>query len=234
MASQYKAESPAFILHRRDYRESSRILSCFTRDYGRVDMICKGCRKSGKASKVLEPFRLYHLSWVGKTDLKTLVHVDETRVLNIQNNSNKLYCGLYLNELLNGLVRVSEAEPEVFDLYESTLESLVKDAGSSIQHVLRYFELKMLNYLGYGVSLTHEHDGMTPIHQDSHYGFQPEHGFFKTTDKEKFLVRGDSIIALNTGHLKSARHEREARNLTRLLIGYYLPNTKIQSRKLFI
>ena len=234
MASQYKAESPAFILHRRDYRESSRILTCFTRDHGRVDMICKGCRKSGKTSKVLEPFRLYDLSWVGKTDLKTLVQADENRVLNVQQHSHKLYCGLYLNELLNGLIRVSEAEPEVFDLYESTLESLAGGAESSIQHVLRYFELKMLNYMGYGVSLTHEHDGMTPIHQDSHYGFQPEHGFFKTTDKEQFLARGDSIIALNTGHLESARHEREARNLTRILISYYLPNTTIQSRKLFI
>ena len=234
MASLFKAESPAFILHRRDYRESSRILSCFTRDYGRVDMICKGCRKSGKARKVLEPFRLYNLSWVGKTDLKTLVHADEIRVLNIQKHANQLYSGLYLNELLNGLIRVAEAEPAIFDLYESTLENLVKDAGLPIQHVLRYFELNMLSYMGYGVSLAVEQDGITPIHQDIHYGFQPEHGFFKTTDKEKFMARGDSIIALNTGHLESVRHEREARNLTRLLISYYLPNTTIQSRKFFI
>lgn len=234
MASLYKAESPAFILHRRDYRESSRILSCFTREYGRVDMICKGCRKSGKARKVLEPFRLYNLSWVGKTDLKTLVHADEVKVLNVQRHANQLYSGLYLNELLNGLIRGAEAETAVFDLYESTLGNLVEDAGSSIQHVLRYFELNMLSYMGYGVSLTVEHDGITPIHQDTHYGFQPEHGFFKTTDKEKFLARGDSIIALNAGQLTSTRHEREAKNLTRLLISYYLPNTRIQSRKLFI
>jgi len=197
-------------------------------------MICKGCRKQGKATRVLEPFRLYKLSWVGKTDLKTLIQADEAQVYTLQSTSSKLYCGLYLNELLNGLIRASEAEPEVFDLYRRTLDDLVEGDDSSIQHILRYFELRILEYMGYGVSLTHEQDGMTPIHHDSYYGFQPEHGFFKTTDKEKFLARGDSIIALNAGRLESARHEREARNLTRLLIGYYLPNTKIQSRKFFI
>ena len=124
MSSRYRFQSPAFILHRRDYGESSRILSCFTREYGRVDMVCKGCRKSGKSSKVLEPFRRYHLSWTGKSDLKTLVHADESRVHAIHQDSRKLYCGLYLNELLHGLIRAFESEPDLFELYEDTLHGL--------------------------------------------------------------------------------------------------------------
>jgi len=234
MSSRYRFQSSAFILHRRDYGESSRILSCFTREYGRVDMVCKGCRKSGKASKVLEPFRLYNLSWTGKTDLKTLVHVDENRVHTIHQDSRKLYCGLYLNELLHGLIRAFESEPDLFELYENTLHRLAEDQGDSIKYILRYFELNMLSHMGYGISLEYEQDGVTPIDADAHYGFQPEHGFFKTAASQQFLARGDSIIALNAGRLESVRQEQEARNLTRLLIGYYLPDTRIQSRKLFI
>ena len=234
MRASHRLQSPAFILHRRDYGESSRILSCFTREYGRVDMVCKGCRKSGKASKVLEPFRCYTLSWTGKSDLKTLVHVDENQVHAIHHDSHKLYCGLYLNELLHGLIRALESEPDLFELYENTLHRLAEDQGSSIKYILRYFELNMLSHMGYGVSLEYEQDGVTPINADTHYGFQPEHGFFRTDARQQFLARGDSIIALNTGRLQSARQELEARNLTRLLIGYYLPDTKIQSRKLFV
>jgi len=233
MSSRYKAQSPAFILHRREYGESSRILSCFTREYGRVDMVCKGCRKAGRASKVLEPFRRYDLAWSGKSDLKTLVHVDESRVLKIHENSHRLYCGLYLNELLHSLVRAAESEPELFDLYENTLHHLAEAQSSSIKYILRYFELNMLAHMGYGVSLEYEQDGVTPINADTYYGFQPEHGFFKIVGDQQFLARGDSIIALNAGRLESARQELEARNLTRMLIGYYLPNTRIQSRKLF-
>lgn len=233
MASRDKAESAAFILHRRNYGESSRILSCFTREYGRVDMVCKGCRKPGKASKVLEPFRRYNLSWSGKSDLKTLINVDEYQMFNVHADANKLYCGLYLNELLTGVTRTSEVEPTLFDLYELTLADLASDSGSAIQHILRYFELSMLNHMGYGLSLNYEQDGQTPINPDASYGFQPEHGFFQTALKDQFLAQGDSILALSLGRLTTARQEREARNLTRLLIGYYLPNTKIQSRKLF-
>ena len=234
MQDRLKPRSAAFILHRRDYGESSRILICFTRDHGRVDMLCKGCRKAGKASKVLEPFRRYELSWSGRSELKTLIQADETAVLNLHQDSQRLYCGLYLNELLNGLIRSAESEPELFDLYEQTLVSLHSDEGSSVNAILRYFELKMLQFMGYGVSLEYEQDGTTPIDPESRYGFQPEQGFFKTASEQHFVASGDSIRALNTGNLTSVRQEREARNLTRRLIGYYLPHTKIQSRKLFI
>ena len=234
MSSRYKAESPVFILHRRDYTESSRILSCFTREYGRVDILCKGCRRAGKSSKVLEPFRRYHLSWSGKSELKTLVHVDEDKIFNIQNDAHRLYCGIYLNELLYGLLRAADVDVDLFDLYEKTLANLAEDGGPSIQDTLRYFELNMLHQMGYGITLEYEHDNETPISPDAHYVFQPEQGFFRTENEQQCLVRGDSILALNEGQLTTARQEREARSLTRLLIGYYLPDTKIQSRKLFI
>ena len=233
MTSKYKAESSAFILHRRDYGESSRILSCFTRDYGRVDMVCKGCRRQGKASKVLEPFRSYHLSWTGKTELKTLTHVDEGKIHTLYANANQLYCGLYLNELLNGLIKAAEVDADLFDLYESTLCALAAGNHSMVQLILRRFELNMLQCMGYGISLEYEHDGATLIDADCQYGFRPEHGFFKATSRQEFLLNGDSILALNAGCLNSVQQERETRNLTRLLIGYYLPNTKIQSRQLF-
>lgn len=234
MNSVHRLQSEAYILHRRDYGESSRILTCFTRDHGRVDMVCKGCRKSGKSGKVLEPFRCYRLSWSGKSDLKTLIQIDELSMSSITKNASRLYCGFYLNELLRGIIRLAQAEPELFDLYHDTLISLGEQVETSIQPVLRRFELSMIQFMGYGISLEYESDGETPIVADRHYGLRPDQGFYTTAREAEIVARGDSIQALHLGSCMSPRQEREARNLTRMLISYYLPDTAIQSRKLFV
>ena len=232
--SQYRQQqSEAFILHRRDYRETSRILTCFTRDHGRVDMICKGCRKAGKSNRIVEPFRHYRLTWSGRSDLKTLVNVDELQVPALFGKADILYCAFYLNELLSGVIRADESDQILFDLYRDTLSALAAHDGVSVQHLLRSFELSMIQAMGYGISLLHEADGETPIHPDEHYGLRPDHGFYRTTSRNELLARGDSILALGAGKPMNTRQERECKNLTRVLISYYLPNTKIQSRKLF-
>jgi DNA repair protein RecO (recombination protein O) len=156
-------QSEAFILHRRDYRETSRILTCFTRDYGRVDMVCKGCRRSGKSGRVLEPFRYYQLSWSGKSDLKTLTAIDELPMPLITAHANRLYCGFYLNELLSSVIKSEQTEYELFELYRNTLIRLAQQDRESIQHALRHFELNMIGLMGYGISLQYELDGVTPI-----------------------------------------------------------------------
>lgn len=233
MSTGHRKLSEAFILHRRDYRETSRILTCFTRDYGRVDMVCKGCRRSGKSNRTLEPFRHYHLSWSGKSDLKTLTGIDELSMPSLTAHANRLYCGFYLNELLSSVIKSEQTDEELFDLYRDTLVSLAQREPDSIQPVLRYFELNMIGLMGYGVSLQYELDGVTPIQADKHYGLRPDQGFYVAASKQEFLARGDSILALHAGSPMSSRQEREARSLTRTLISYYLPDTAIQSRKLF-
>lgn len=226
-------ESAAFILHRQNYGETSRILRCFTRDFGRVDLICKGCRRAGKQARVLEPFRLYTLSWFGKSELKTLRQADEVNQYALLAQSEKLYCGFYMNELLSQVNRMGEAEPALFDHYEKTLCLISQCQKSDMQVILRSFELVLLREMGYGLSLDFERDGLTAIEPALSYGFEPEQGFYQSTGESGFLARGDSIIALRQGRFENKRQEREARSLMRFIISYYLPNTSIQSRKLF-
>ncbi|MFZ1294720.1 MAG: recombination protein O N-terminal domain-containing protein, partial [Pseudomonadales bacterium] len=39
---------PAFVLHRRAYRESSLLLDLLTRDFGRVGAVVRGARGAGR------------------------------------------------------------------------------------------------------------------------------------------------------------------------------------------
>ena len=197
-------------------------------------MVCKGCRRSGKSGKVLEPFRYYQLSWSGKSDLKTLTGIDELPMPSITSNANRLYCGFYLNELLSSVIKSEQTEHELFDLYRDTIIRLAQQDRESIQHALRHFELNMIGLMGYGISLQYELDGVTPIQASKFYGLRPDQGFYVTASKQDLLAQGDSILALHDGSVMSCRQEKEARNLTRTLISYYLPDTAIQSRKLFV
>lgn len=226
-------ESPAFVLHRQNYGETSRIVRCLTRNYGRVDLLCKGCRSSGKRSRILEPFRCYHISWSGKGDLKTIRQLDEITHFPIVAFAERLYCGFYINELLSQTARYGDAEPEVFDFYSKTLEQLVTQDGSAIHELIRSFELSLLQYMGYGITLDVEKDGVTPIEANLSYGFEPDHGLYRTTVAQDILAQGDSILALGNSKYENSRQAREAKYLMRAIIGYYLPNSSIQSRKLF-
>ena len=240
LMSKHVVESEGFVLHRRDYGESSKILHLFTLERGRVDALCKGCRGGGKsaktARKTIEPFRKYTLAWSGRSELKTLRRCDEIHACDLSRDAERLYCGLYLNELLHAAVRANESEPVLFRLYERSLAALGDCRREDIAPLLRRFELGLIQLLGYGVALDLERDGQTPIDANKTYAFEPGHGFCDavTGDADRrVVVRGDTLRALAGAPFHERRQLKEAKRLTRCLLAYYLPHCAIQSRKLF-
>ena len=92
---------PAYILHQQNYRESSLLIDVLTRDLGRISLIAKGVRKAKSKTAsayfgLLSPCRL---SFVGKSDLKTLTDVEKTGITQ-ELSGLALYCGFYVNELI--------------------------------------------------------------------------------------------------------------------------------------
>ena len=63
-------QQPAFILHRRPYRDSSLLLEAFSRESGRLGLVAHGAASSRSRLKgVLQPFTPLLLSWSGDGDL---------------------------------------------------------------------------------------------------------------------------------------------------------------------
>lgn len=76
---------PAFILHRRPYRDSSLLLEALSMEHGRLGLVVRGA--AGPRSRLrglLQPFVPLLLSWSGAGDLVTL----DRRV----SNSRKALC----------------------------------------------------------------------------------------------------------------------------------------------
>ena len=143
--------TPCFILHRRNFSESSYILEIFSRDYGRINLIAKGAKNSKKHHGInFDIYQKYNVSWYSKSELGTLTGIDIVTTEN-QFIAEKAITGFYINEIILKLLHKEEPHPELFDMYELTLNKLFANENEKI--ILRYFEKRLLESLGYGVLL---------------------------------------------------------------------------------
>ena len=80
MSQANKVEAqPAFLLHRREYRESSLLIELYSAEHGRISVVAKGVRSSrGDKKGLLQPFQPLLVWWQGRSDLKTLTSVESS------------------------------------------------------------------------------------------------------------------------------------------------------------
>src|SRR3989338_1657766 len=101
---------PAYVLHLRSYRESSFLVELFTKEQGRMTVLAKGVRKKKSPLQgLLQPFIPLLVSWVGKSELMILTQAEAHGAMK-QLKGTCLYAGLYLNELLMGLLQKWDAQ----------------------------------------------------------------------------------------------------------------------------
>lgn len=225
---------PAFVLHHRPFRETSLIIDLFTEEQGRVSVIAKGVRVArSKTRALLQPFTPLLVSWCGKTELMTLRSVEINQVP-IRLKKMSLLSGFYLNEMMLRLLPKHDSQPRIFTLYHETLLALEQTERQ--QKVLRIFEKKLLEELGYGLQLKHDLS-VKPFHSDCYYRYIPEFGFELFTPDHASLPRtvflGKSLLALANEDFEDEESLRDAKRLMRLVLSSVLGDYVLHSRKLF-
>lgn len=229
---------PAYVLHRRSYRETSFLVELVTPEHGRLTVVARGVRKS-KASipstqGLLQPFIPLLVSWAGNGELVTLSHVEADGCV-AQLRGECLYAGFYINELLMCLLQKWDAHPGLYAAYEKTMTALRKDGLE--QKTLRSFEKYLLEELGYGplpksnISL---HNTFLP---DQYYRFTPERGFVLSELgdlSQADLFSGKSLIAIAKENWQDEETLQDAKRLIRFVLTPLLGARQIHSRKLFV
>lgn len=120
---------PAFLLHKRPYRETSALVELLTLGHGRVRAVAQGVQRPGSRSRGrLQPFAPLHVTWTGDSELKRL-RLMESRGAQALLAGEGLLCGLYANELLTRTLPVELPVPEVFAFYAALLEALPRPEG---------------------------------------------------------------------------------------------------------
>lgn len=225
-----------FVLHRRNFGNSSLILDVFSVAHGRQAVLAKGARQHRRGrpagGEVLQPFRPLWLSWSGWGEVKTLIRY-EAAGLAAELPGKVLYCGFYLNELVVRLVRRGDAHEDLFAFYASALTALA--SGEDVETVLRHFELRLLREIGYAVELEREAGSGRPVVPGSYYLYEQESGLrvADTGDEQKALA-GEVLLNLAAGRpLNGPAAARAAKLLTRRLLMPYLGTRPLKSRELF-
>jgi DNA repair protein RecO (recombination protein O) len=227
---------PAFILHHYPYRDSSQILELLTKDYGRLSVVSRGSLAArSKLKSVLQPFRLLHVSWAGKTDLPTLTHAELVQSNALLLTGDKFASGFYLNELMMHFLHRHDVQEQIFAIYSAAITQLAET--TSLEIVLRLFEKQLLNELGLGLNLTHDADSGSPLLESALYQYQVEHGavmsMFPELASPRPLVRGSSLLAFSVDDLQAEQTRRDIKILMRHVLAFYLDGKPLKSRELF-
>ena len=225
--------TPCYILHRRDYRESSLILEILSREHGRVSLIAKGAKRNKKQQGIsYSLYQEYLMSWVSKSELGTLIDVELATIMTSM-SPKQMMTGFYINEIILRLLHKHESHPELFDSYNSTVRELSNN--NTDQVLIRYFEKILLQSLGYGVifdqDLNTRNDNVAEVNYYYKLDFGPTSSSHDSATG--IPVSGSTLIGLNNETLTDTKNKNEAKRLLRSLLNQYLGEKPLESRKLY-
>lgn len=224
---------PCYILHRRDYSDSSLLLEVFSLEYGRLGLIAKGARRSRSANKgLLQPFIPLLLSWKGRGELPTVTAVERHGHSDLP-SGKVLMCGMYINELLVRLTQRHAPLTELFPVYVNTLVEL--QSGADMGAVLRRFECRLLDILGYALVLEFDAASGEPLKAEADYVYYPESGpvLWQNQPDAPVVVPGACLLAMAADDLHDPQLARHAKRLMRTIMAHYLGDRPLVSRDLF-
>lgn len=147
----YRTE--AVILTDSDLGDQDKVITLFSKNYGKVKAVAKGARRlKSRFSPAIQMLSyvtavLYESK---RTAMDTLNECEiNSSFLGIRKDLLRLAYGYYVAELMMKFVQGSETPRFLFDLLLKTLFSLEKISKQSLPALIHSFELKILSILGY-------------------------------------------------------------------------------------
>ncbi|MCF6156744.1 MAG: DNA repair protein RecO [Candidatus Brocadia sp.] len=142
----------AIALGRTDYSDSSQIITFYTRDYGKIQTLAKGFKRtSGRySSKAVDLLTYYQILFIKKahTSLHTLTEaVLQNNYPLLRTDLDRYYMASCTAELVNEFTGENDPSEQLFDIFANTLAGIATDTDAMIS--LLAFEIKMLKVLGY-------------------------------------------------------------------------------------
>lgn len=229
-ASRRIHQEPAWVLHHRPFRDSSRILDVFSLEHGRLALVARGSRAAKSRLKgVLRPFLPLQLSWVIRSEMGTLTGA-EMNGPPISLSGDALMSGYYVNELMLNLLHRHDPQPEVFVAYEAAIGAL--NGSTGVAAVLRRFEMDALALLGYALNLDHDTRSGDEISPDRAYEYQVEQGPFAVDRRDgPMIFSGHELRAIARFEFSDPAVLSAAGRLLRQVIDWHLDGRELQSRK---
>jgi DNA repair protein RecO (recombination protein O) len=248
-----------YVLHTYPYRETSLILQVWTEKHGRLGLVAKGARRPRSASRsVLVPFQPLALDWFGRGELRTLKTAEPAAPATPLGGAS-LLSAFYLNELLLKLTTRDDPHEALFAAYDEAITALrdlsrahgermraqpqdephaaesAPDPQRAIEPVLRRFELRLLQEVGFALELEREAETRAPIAAERDYWYVVERGPIPAPEgaaapANAVRLRGLTLLDLCRGRLDDPRTIAQSKQLMRLLINHSLNGQELATR----
>lgn len=216
-------EAAAYVLHSRPYRETSLLVDLLTLEQGLVSVVARGARKPGSRLRAtLQPFQLLQVGWQGRSELKNLRTAEAVEVAPML-QGRALLCGLYLNELVQRVLRPLDPHPRLFVLFRYAVNELKQ--AQDIEGALRTFERQLLEQLGFGLDCSQ-------VRTDVRYHWDAEAGLRPSTAERG--IPGEHLLAIEQDCYDDPAVRRSAKQLMRQRLAPLLGERPLRSRELFL
>lgn len=152
--SYYK--TPAIVIKTINYKDADKIITFFTKNFGKISVIGKGIRKTKKRNLAsLDLFSYSDIIIYGrnKEDFYILSHIDLIKSFySLTQDSNKIAATIYAIQFVNDLLDKKIKSEILFDLLITTLYQI--EERQSLENLIFAFSLKFLKELGYKIQLS--------------------------------------------------------------------------------
>ena len=143
-------KTEAMIIRVADFSETSRVVTLFSRDFGKIAALAKGGRRlKGPFEAALDLLATCQIVFLRKST-NALDLLTEAKLISRfrppGRNIHTLYAGYYIAELLSGLTEDYDPHPELYDQAPFALQQLAEDVD--VRPVLLRFEMILLREIG--------------------------------------------------------------------------------------
>jgi len=168
-------QTEAIIIKRIKLGEADRILTLYTPELGKLKAVAKGNRRP--QSKLGGHVELLTHSRLMLARGRNLDIITQAQTINnflaIKDDLELISRGLYIAELVDSFTGEHIEDRRIFDLVLDALQQL--SHANDCELVLRYFELHLLNYLGYRPQLQQCTECNSPLKPEANF-FSPSRG----------------------------------------------------------
>jgi DNA repair protein RecO (recombination protein O) len=171
-------KSTAIVIRQADFSESSRVVTMFTREFGKVAALAKGAKRlKGPFEAALDLLAVCEVVFIRKSssslDLLTEAKLRQ-RFKPRASDLGAFYAGYYFAELLESLNEDYDPHPTLFDEAVSSLGRLADN--SPLDTTVLRFELVILREIGQLPMFDDCAYCGEPIGSSPRYGYQVSHG----------------------------------------------------------
>ena len=226
----------AYILHLRPYTDSRVIIEFLTCHQGLIHAVA---RKPGKRDRAkFEAFQPVNIELIGASELTTLRYCEQVAESSpVALLGTSLFCGLYLNELLQKLLPPGESFANLFYFYEITLQHLRRGTTQKeFEAALRQMEFFLLAELGFALDFSSCCTTDLSVKADQVYRYRVGEGFSEIEANTKTydtLIPGAHLLALANAEFTDPDVLKTAKIIARKALASLLDGRPLKSRELF-